>query len=91
MWYSIFLTLYVIVCIVLVFIILVQKGKSSLGVGHLGGATQMLFGGSGGQDLFQKITWVLGTIFIAGSLFLSLAKTREAKQFHYIKTEQVKK
>jgi len=49
-----------------------------MGLGSLGGGTQMLFGGSGGQDLFQKITWVLGAIFMAGSLFLSIMWSKTA-------------
>ena len=89
MLYEFLLTLYIINCLLLITIILVQKGKSSLGVGAFGGGAQMLFGGSGGQDIFQKITWVLGTIFMAGSLVLSLIRTRETKQFRYIKTEQI--
>jgi len=90
MLYEFLLTLYIINCLLLITIILVQKGKSSLGIGAFGGGAQILFGGGGGQDIFQKITWVLGTIFIVGSLVLSLIRTRETKQFRYIKTEQVK-
>jgi len=66
--------------ILLLLIILIQKGKSGMGLGNLGGSTQMLFGGSGGQDLFQKITWVLGTIFMVGSLTLSILWTKSAGQ-----------
>jgi protein translocase SecG subunit len=61
-----------------------QKGKSSLGFGGLGGGAQMIFGGSGGQDIFQKITWVLGSIFILGAMFLSLMKSSEHKKFRYL-------
>ena len=74
MLYGLLLSLFVIVCFLLILIILVQKGKSSMGLGNLGGGTQMLFGGSGGQDIFQKITWILGTIFIFGSLVLAIMK-----------------
>lgn len=56
-----------------------------MGLGGLGGGAQMLFGGSGGQDIFQKITWVLGTIFMVGSLFLAIMKARQVKTFQYIK------
>ena len=61
-----------------------QKGKSGLGLGGLGGGAQMLFGGSGGQDLFQKTTWVLGSIFMVGALILSLIKSTEHKKFKYV-------
>jgi protein translocase SecG subunit len=66
-----------------------QKGKSSLGFGAIGGGAQMLFGGSGGQDLFQKITWVLGSIFIVGAMLLSLMKSSEHKKFRYLAPNKV--
>ena len=68
--------LFAILCIFLVLIILVQKGKSSLGIGSISGNNQMLFGGSGGQTLFQKITWVMALLLIVGSLGLSTLKYR---------------
>jgi len=67
--------------IFLIFIVLVQKGKSSLGIGTLGGGSQMLFGSSGGQDLFQKITWVLGAILIGGSLGLAIMKSKNVSRY----------
>jgi preprotein translocase subunit SecG len=73
--YYLLITLFVILCFLLAIIILLQKGKGSLGLGYLGGSTQMLFGGSGGQDLFQKITWAMGALFMTGSLVLALMKT----------------
>lgn len=73
-WYSIVITLFGFLCVVLILLILVQKGKSSMGLGSLGGGSQLLFGGSGGQDLFQKTTWALGTIFMVASLVLAMVK-----------------
>jgi len=64
-----------------------QKGKGGLGLGGLGGGAQMIFGGGGGQDLFQKITWVLGSIFMVGAMILSLMKSTEHKKFRYINTK----
>jgi preprotein translocase subunit SecG len=81
------ITLYVILCLFLVLIILIQKGKSSMGLGGLGGGTQMLFGGSGGQDMFQKITWGLTAFFLLGSLVLSIMKTSQHSSFKYIKPQ----
>lgn len=72
--FSFLVSLFILLCLVLILLVLVQKGKSSMGIGALGGGTQMLFGGSGGQDLFQKTTWVLGAIFMLGSLGLALMK-----------------
>lgn len=78
MLYGLLLTFYILTCILLILIILIQKSKSSVGFG-LGSGSQMLFGGSGGQDLFQKITWVLGITFMAMSLFLSLMKSEQSR------------
>lgn len=89
MLYGFLLTLYIINCLLLVLIILMQKGKSSLGLGGLGGGAQMLFGGGGGQDIFQKITWVLGAIFMIGALILSLMKSTEHKKFKYISQNKI--
>ena len=83
MLYGFLLTLYLILCLFIVLIILVQKGKSSLGLGTMGGGSQMLFGGSGGQDLFQKITWVMVALFLFGSLCLSLMKVSQQSSFKY--------
>ncbi len=59
-----------------------------MGIGNLGGGVQMLFGGSGGQDMFQKITWTLGAVFMAGSLLLSLMKTTNYQQSRYLQNQR---
>jgi len=66
-----------------------QKGKSGLGLGGLGGGAQMLFGGGGGQDIFQKITWVLGSIFMVGAMMLALMRTTEHKTFRYVSSKEI--
>lgn len=89
MLYGLLLTLYIFVSIFLILLILIQKGKGSMGLGGLGGGAQMLFGGGGGQDIFQKITWVLGAIFIFGALFLALMRSAESKKFRYASAKPV--
>ena len=64
-------------CILLILMILIQKGKGSMGLGQMGGQSQMLFGSSGGQDIMQKTTWVFGAILIFGSLGIALLKSRQ--------------
>lgn len=83
MLFGLLLTFYIVMCLFLVLLILIQKGKSSMGLGGLGGGTQMLFGGSGGQDMFQKLTWVLVAFFLFGSLVLSIMKTSARRSFKY--------
>ena len=88
MLFGLLATLFALLCISIVLLILLQKGKGSLGLGAIGGGTQMLFGGSGGQDLFQKTTWVLLALLMSGSLMLSLMKSRSAKTSYPIQTSQ---
>lgn len=81
MLYSLLMTIFTINCFFLILIILIQQGKSSMGLGAMGGSTQMLFGGSGGQDIFQKTTWVMGAIFMGGSLMLAMYKNKGSSQY----------
>lgn len=80
MLYGLLVALFVVLCLLLIFIILLQKGKSSIGLGSLGGGSQLLFGGSGGQDVLEKATWVMGALFMGGSLFLALLKKPAASE-----------
>lgn len=83
MLYGFLVGIYIFISVLLALLILIQKGKGNMGLGNLGGGTQMLFGGSGGQDIFQKITWILGAFFMSGSLLLAVMKTRETKRFRH--------
>ena len=87
MLYYLSISFYLVICIFLILIILVQKSKSSLGLGSFGGSSQMLFGGSGGQDVFQKITWTLITIFLVGSLGLTIMRSKLGQTSSYIRTK----
>ena len=91
MLFGLFVSLFVIVCFLLILIILVQQGKGGMGLGSLGGGTQMLFGGSGGQELFEKVTWIMGALFIFGALGLTILKTREAQTTRVKQTTSFKK
>jgi protein translocase SecG subunit len=82
MLFGILASVFVLLCFLTILLILLQKGKGSLGLGTMGGGTQMLFGGSGGQDLFQKATWVLLAFLMMGSLGLSIMKSRSGN--HYV-------
>ena len=71
--------LYGFTCLFIVLIVLMQRGKSGLGIGYAGGMNQSLFGGSGGQEFFQKITWGCLVILLAGSLTLSVLRGKYNK------------
>lgn len=66
--------MYGLVCFLTVLLVLIQRGKSSMGLGNVGGGNQALFGSSGGQDIFQKTTWTFLVIILAGSLFLAVLR-----------------
>lgn len=89
MLYELLLSLFVVVAILLILIIMIQQSKGSMGFGSLGGQAQMLFGGSGGQDMFQKITWVLAAIFMFGSFGLALMKHHQAQSSHYLANRDI--
>ncbi len=86
MLYGLLVTKYIIVSILLILIVLIQKGKGSAGLGMVSAGTQKIFGGSGGQDILQKTTWVLGGLFMLLSLTLSIMKTNQNKSSRYIRT-----
>lgn len=81
MFFGLLTFAFVILCLALTLIIFLQKGKGSMGLGSLGGGSQVLFGGSGGQDIFQKITWVLLALFMSSSLVLSIMKSRVSNKY----------
>lgn len=69
--------LFVILCFLTVFLILLQRSKGSLGIsGSVGSNAQMIFGSAGGQDIFKKITWIFVACFMGGSLVLALLRNR---------------
>jgi preprotein translocase subunit SecG len=73
---GVFMFLFVLLAIFLILFILIQPGKGDMGLGSLGHGSQMLFGGSGGQDFFEKTTWIMGALFMAGALGLTILSTK---------------
>jgi len=71
-----FMFLFVLLSIFLVLFILIQQSKGDMGLGSLGRGSQMLFGGSGGQNFFEKTTWVMGALFMAGALGIGIYMTK---------------
>jgi len=69
--------LFVILCVLLVIIILMQTDKSS-GMGILGGSSQSAFGSST-ADVITKITAVMVALFLLGSLGISALESMKVK------------
>lgn len=88
MIFGLLVSLYVFSALLLILLVMIQRSKGSTGIGALGGHTQMIFGASGGQDIFQKLTWFLGAVVMVGSLLLSLLNMQYANRVRYIPTQQ---
>jgi len=82
--FSFLTVLYGFLCLLIVLLVLIQRGKGNMGLGNLGGNNQMLFGSSGGQDIFQKITWLCCFFLLAGSLVLAVSRGKYSRgTMHY--------
>ena len=70
---------FIVLCFILAIFIYLQQGKGDMGLGALGGGAQTLFGGSGGQEFFERATWTMVALFILIALALSIFKTSSYK------------
>jgi protein translocase SecG subunit len=90
MLYEIGITFYIILILVLILLVMVQRGHGGFWSGPGNNDSVTLFGGSGGSDVLQKVTWVCGFIFIILTLSLSLYKTYLVRQGKYsVESKQV--
>ncbi len=63
--------LHVVACLFLVFVVLIQPGKSG-GMGVFTGAgAQQVFGGRGAGNILTKTTWVTASVFFVTSITLA--------------------
>ncbi|MBN1540598.1 preprotein translocase subunit SecG [candidate division KSB1 bacterium] len=72
--YAFLIVLFILVCILLTFVILIQSSKGGGLAGTFGGADSMgtVFGGRGAGDFLTKVTGVLAAAFMIIALFLGL-------------------
>ncbi len=80
---TLLMVFFIVICFVLILSVLLQQGKGDMGLGGLGGGSQMLFGGSGGQEIFERATWVMGAIFIIGALGLAILKSKHTEKTRF--------
>ena len=75
-----FLTaLHIMVCIVLILVVLLQRGKGSdIGAALGGGSSNTVFGSRGAGNFLTKLTSACAVIFMCTSLSLSYLGTRAA-------------
>ena len=68
---------YVVACLLLILVVLLQQGKGGdIAAAFGGGGTQAAFGARAGASLLTRVTTVLGTLFMAGSLLLAIIGQR---------------
>ena len=65
--------------VLLVIAVLLQSGKGAEISATFGGSSQTVFGSSGGQNFFQKLTYGLAAVFMITSLTLTILPGRLKK------------
>lgn len=69
---TLIITLHVLVCIALIIIVLLQAGKGAeMGASFGAGASNTVFGASGGKNFMSRVTTAAAAIFMLTSLTLS--------------------
>ena len=77
MLYYVALAIYVLVCLTLVLVVLLQQGKGG-GMANAfgGGASQAAFGARSGATVLSRATTVCAVLFIVGALYIGIAGQR---------------
>ena len=82
-------TLHVLVAAILIFMVLLQKGKGADIGAAFGGASQTIFGPRGAQSFMAKITTGAAVIFMITSLTLAITSSKKSSVMQGIQpTEQ---
>jgi preprotein translocase subunit SecG len=77
MLYYVALAIYVLVCVTLIFVVLLQQGKGgSMANAFGGGASQAAFGARSGATVLSRATTVCAVLFIVGALYIGIAGQR---------------
>ena len=81
---AIIVLFHVLACVALVVIVLLQSGKGAEMGAAFGGASQTLFGGSGGSTFMSKLTTGAAVVFMITCLLLSITAKRGLRQSNSI-------
>ena len=68
----ILIILHIVVCVALILIVLLQKGKGASMGAAFGGSSQTVFGSTGATTFLHKVTTAAAIIFMLTSLGLSM-------------------
>ena len=77
MLYYVTVGIYVVVCLTLILVVLLQQGKGG-GMANAfgGGASQAAFGARSGATVLSRATTVCAVLFVIGALYLGIACQR---------------
>jgi preprotein translocase subunit SecG len=77
MLYYVAVGLYVLVCLTLILVVLLQQGKGgNIASAFGGGASQAAFGARSGATVLSRATTVCAVLFVIGALYLGIAGQR---------------
>jgi preprotein translocase subunit SecG len=78
MLYYLAVTIYVLVCLTLILVVLLQQGKGGSMASAFGGggSTQAAFGARSGATVLSRATTICAVLFIAGALLLGIMGQR---------------
>ena len=77
MLYYVAVGIYVIVCLTLILVVLLQQGKGGgIASAFGGGASQTAFGARAGATVLSRATTVCAVLFVIGALYLGIAGQR---------------
>src|SRR5262247_3191477 len=73
MLYYLIVSIYVLVCLFLILVILLQQGKGGdMASAFGGGSSQTAFGARAGATVLTRATTVLGALFMLGAIILGV-------------------
>lgn len=85
MLYGLLIALHVIVALILIFMVLLQKGKGADIGAAFGGASATVFGPRGAQSFMAKLTTGAAILFMITSLGLALSESRKSSVMDEVK------
>ncbi|MFA5073276.1 MAG: preprotein translocase subunit SecG [Nitrospirota bacterium] len=80
--------LHVFVAVILILMVLLQKGKGADIGAAFGGASQTVFGPRGAQSFLSKLTTGAAIIFMVTSLLLAIVESKRSSIMEGVKQEQ---
>ena len=88
MFHGLLIALHVIVSVILILMVLLQKGKGADIGAAFGGASQTVFGPRGAQSFLAKLTTGAAVLFMVTSLVLALIASQKPSVMEGVQQEQ---